>query len=150
MPSISKMGHTFLFEEGRWKAEGFFRDARGHTVLVRGETQVFHSEERWIMEGFMEIEGEVPRRIENRYIVEPFEDRDITFWSSENPDLGRLRGKFTVVGDSILSCFKDEDGGYSGMEYLRFVDGNTYINRGTLLKDEELLSSWSVTLGRVW
>ncbi len=149
MSSVSKMGHTFLFEEGRWKAEGFFRDARGHTVLVRGETRIFHSGDRWIMEGFMEIEDEVPRRIENRYVVEPFDGRDITPWMSENPALGTLRGTFTVVGDSILSCYGDVSGEYGGMEYLRFIDWDSYINRGALLKEGELVSSWSVTLRRV-
>ncbi|MGC9373175.1 MAG: hypothetical protein ACP5DY_07615 [Thermovirgaceae bacterium] len=149
MSSVSKMGHTFLFEEGRWKAEGFFRDARGHTVLATAETCILHSWDRWVMEGFIEIEGEVPRRIENRYLVEPFDGRDITSWTSENPALGTLRGTFTIVGDSILSCYSDASGEYGGMEYLRFIDGDSYINRGALLKEGELVSSWSVTLRRV-
>ena len=149
MPSVSKMGHTFLFEEGRWKAEGFFRDAEGLTVTVRGETRISHGENHWIMDGFMEIEGEVPRRIENRYVIEPFNGRDITSWSSENPALGTLVGTFTVVGDSILSHFTCDDVACTGMEYLRFIDGDVYINRGTLLREGNLVSSWSVTLRRV-
>lgn len=148
MFSVSKMGHTFLFEEGCWKAEGFFRDAEGYTVLVMGETRIVHGEHRWVMDGFMEIEGDVPRRIENRYVIEPFNGRDTARWSSENPALGPLRGTFTIVGDSILSGYSDEGGAYSGMEYLRLMDGDSYINRGALLGDGGLVSSWSVTLRR--
>jgi len=149
MPSVSKMGHTFLFEEGRWKGEGFFRDGEGLTVTVRGETRIIHGENHWMKEGFIEIEGAVPRRIENRYVIEPFNGRDITSWSSENPVLGTLRGTFTVVGDSILSHFTCDDGACTGMEYVRFIDWDVYINRGTLLRGGNLLSSWSVTLRRV-
>jgi hypothetical protein len=143
------MGHTFLFEEGCWKAEGFFRDAEGRTVTLSGETRVIHGEKHWIMEGFMEIEGEVPRRIENRYVIEPFNGGDITSWSSENPALGKLEGTFTVVGDSILSHFTGDDGACTGMEYLRFIGGEVYINRGALISAGDLVSSWSVTLRRV-
>jgi hypothetical protein len=147
MAPIPKMGHTFLFEEGSWKAEGFFRDAEGRTVTLSGETRVIHEEKHWIMEGFMEIEDEVPRRIENRYVIEPFNGGDITSWSSENPALGTLGGTFTVVGDSILSHFTN--GACTGMEYLRFIDRDVYINRGTLLREGNLVLSWSATLRRV-
>jgi hypothetical protein len=35
------------------------------------------------------------------------------------------------------------------MEYLRFIDRDVYINRGTLLREGNLVSSWSATLRRV-
>lgn len=69
--------------------------------------------------------------------------------SAHDPALGALRGTFPVVGDSILSHFTGGDGACTGMEYLRFIDGDVYINRGSLISRGDLVSSWSVTLRRV-
>lgn len=146
---IKKMGHRFLFEEGIWTASGFLRDGNGNTMLFSGKTVISHEEDHWINSGFMEIEGEAPVRIENNYLIEPFpRGSDSTTWKSDNSDLGTLVGTFAVVGDSILSAFRNLDGSIYGTEYLKNVDPDTYANRGVLLKKGVLISSWSATVTR--
>jgi hypothetical protein len=146
---IKKMGHRFLFEEGIWTSAGFFRDGEGNTTLFSGKNVIFHGADHWTNSGFMEIEGDTPVRIENHYVIEPFaRGSDSTTWKSENPDLGTLVGTFAVVGDSILSAFRNLDGSIYGTEYLKNVDPDTYANRGVLLKKGVLISSWSATVTR--
>ena len=88
-------------------------------------------------------------RVENIYEIVPFErGSDSTTWRSINPDLGTLVGTFAVVGDSILSAFRTEDGSFYGTEYLKNVDPDTYANRGVLLHKGKIVSSWSATVTR--
>ena len=146
---IKKMGHRFLFEEGVWIAAGFFRDGDGNTMHLTGRTEITHRDDVWINSGIMEIEGDTPLRVENIYRIVPFaRGSDSTTWKSENPDLGPLVGTFAVVGDSILSAFRNGDGSLYGTEYLKNVDPDTYANRGVLLKQGKLISSWSATITR--
>lgn len=146
---IKKMGHLFLFEEGVWIAAGFFRDGDGNTWHLSGRTEISHRDDCWINSGFIEIEGDTPVRVENIYEIVPFErGSDSTTWRSINPDLGTLVGTFAVVGDSILSAFRTEDGSFYGTEYLKNVDPDTYANRGVLLHKGKIVSSWSATVTR--
>ena len=147
---IRKMGHRFLFQEGTWRASGFYRDGDGNTVQLSGMTTIEHQGDLWINNGFMEIEGDTPVRVQNRYEIVPFErGSDSTTWRSENPSLGPLVGSFAVVGDSILSTFRSPDGLYYGTEYLKSSNPDTYSNRGVLMTRGRIISSWSVTLTRV-
>lgn len=146
---IRKMGHHFLFQEGSWNASGFYRDGEGNTVQLSGMTTIEHQDDLWVNEGFMEIEGDTPVRIRNRYEIIPFErGSDSTTWRSENPSLGPLAGSFAVVGDSILSAFRSPDGLYYGTEYLKSINPDTYANRGVLMTRGKIISSWSATLTR--
>lgn len=146
---IRKMGHHFLFQEGSWNASGFCRDGEGNTVQLSGMTTIEHQGDLWVNEGFMEIEGDTPVRIRNRYEIIPFErGSDSTTWRSENPSLGPLVGSFAVVGDSILSTFRSPDGLYYGTEYLKSINPDTYANRGVLMTRGKIISSWSATLTR--
>lgn len=147
---IRKMGHHFLFQEGSWNASGFYRDGEGNTVQLSGMTTIEHQDDLWVNEGFMEIEGDTPVRIRNRYEIIPFErGSDSTTWRSENPSLGPLVGSFAVVGDSILSTFRSPDGLYYGTEYLKSINPDTYANRGVLMTGGKIISSWSTTLTRM-
>lgn len=147
---IKKMGHRFLFEEAVWIAAGFFRDGDGNTWHLSGRTTIVHHDDRWINTGIMEIEGDTPMRIENIYKIVPFErGSDATTWRSENPDLGTLVGTYAVVGDSILSAFRTEEGSFYGTEYIKNVDPDTYANRGVLLHHGKIVSSWSTTITRL-
>ena len=147
---IKKMGHRFLFEEGTWIAAGFFRNGDGDTLHLYGRTEIIHKDDRWINHGIMEIEGDVPIRVENVYEIVPFErGSDATTWRSENSDLGTLVGTFAVVGDSILSAFRTLDGSFYGTEYLKNVDPDTYASRGVLLRKGKIVSSWSATITRL-
>lgn len=142
--------HTFLFSEATWIADGRFVLENGIEAAAHGRTVVRHGPGEWVNEGRVVLdlpEGELA--IENVYRIEPFEPEDgLTSWSADNPALGRLRGTFAVVDDTILSSYESEDGSARGIESLRRVDAETYRARGCMILDGELASSWSVRLRR--
>lgn len=142
--------HTFLFESGKWKAIGSYFDEDGYPVDVHGETVIRTGASSWILEGYMELELDKPLKIVNRYLIEPFDSsRDQTIWASENPALGRLKGTFTVVNDTIISLYQSENGKFSGTEMMLFIDEDHYQNWGVLYGEETKISSWEVMLERV-
>ena len=98
----------------------------------------------------MELAFDTPVKFTNRYSIEPIAlGKDFTFWSSTNPALGTLLGKFMIIGDTILSSYTSEDGQYSGSESLIFVDKKTYKNRGFVFHNKKKLSSWKVDLSKI-
>lgn len=147
---IEIVGHTFLFQPGEWKAEGTFVSRRGRPSPAFGRTMIVHRDTAWVSEGFMLIrsdEGE--DEIRNSYWIRPFtESEGFTTWRSENPALGSLEGSFSVVGDTILSIYRSEDGSVTGTESLRRVRRDRYQVRGALVGRIGRLSSWAVTLTR--
>lgn len=144
------MNHSYIFEEGNWKAIGIYFDQESNEIEVYGETTIRHLNDEWVLDGFMELKIESPIRFFNKYSIIPLPDnKDYTQWTSENPALGRLIGKFMIIGDTILSSYRSEDGIYSGAESLFRIDSNKYLNRGFAFKGEDKLSSWEVTLGRL-
>lgn len=144
------MKHTYIFEEGNWKASGLYYDHEANQVKVFGETTIKHRKDEWVLDGFMELKLETPIRFFNKYSILPMPiGKDYTKWTSENPALGKLIGKFMIVGDTILSVYISENGIYSGSESLFRIDENKYLNRGFAFNGENKLSSWEVTLERV-
>lgn len=145
------MGHTFLFEPGEWKAEGSFIGPEGRSSPAFGRTTIVHRDTAWVSEGFMLVRSdEREEEIRNSYWIRPFREAEgFTTWRSENPALGPLEGSFSVVGDTILSVYRSEDGDVTGTESLRRVRGDRYEVRGTLVGRGGRLSSWAVTLTRV-
>lgn len=119
-------------------------------MQASGKVEVSHEGDIWINEGYMELETDSPVRLRNRYEIVPFlPGSDTTTWTSSNPALGKLTGKFIIAGDSILSSYVSEDGKYEGTEFLKMIDSRTYANRGALLTSGKLVSIWSVTLNRI-
>ena len=143
------MNHTYIFEEGIWKASGKFYDENNNCTEVTGETEIKHKG-AWILDGYMELKLDDPIRFSNKYTIEPIgQGKDFTFWSSVNPILGTLLGKFMIIGDTILSSYESEDGQYSGTESLTILDSETYKNRGFAFHNTIKLSTWEVDLIRI-
>jgi len=144
------MKHTYILEEGHWKAKGLYYDDAGHAIEVYGETTIKHLADEWVLDGFMELKIENPVRFYNKYSIVPVPaQKDYTLWASENPALGKLLGKFMIVGDTILSSYISENGLYSGAESLLIIDDTKYLNRGFAFHGEKKLSSWEVTLEQI-
>lgn len=147
---MSTQRHTFLFEPALWEAEGTFSDAAGLTVPLAGETRVTHTDRGWRNEGRLRVLTTPPLVIANCYDIIPFvPGRDTTSWVSMNPVLGKLSGRFVLVGEMILSLFESERGEHKGMEVLVRQSNENYLGRGTLLARGGKVSSWSITLKRV-
>lgn len=144
------MKHSYILEEGIWKASGKYYDENQTCIGISGETKISHKEDTWILDGFMELSLDTPVRFTNRYSIDPIDStKDFTFWFSINPALGKLLGKFMIIGDTILSSYTSEDGQYSGSESLIFVESELYKNRGFALHNRNKLSSWEVDLNRI-
>lgn len=142
--------HTYLFEAGKWKAIGTYFDEKGLPVNVLGESTLELQQDIWILKGFMEIQLDEPVKVFNSYQIEPFaDDKDHTRWTSENPALGTLTGRFTVVNDTIISQYHTNDRKYSGTEILLFIDDDQYQSWGVVYEDERKMSSWEVMLERI-
>jgi len=103
--------HSYLFEEATWDAEGIFTDAAGNQVPIEGAATISHAADAWTLISTMLLQSEPPLEVENRYTVMPFKDERIeTSWISDNPELGHLEGRFTVIEDTLVSTFTNADG----------------------------------------
>ena len=134
-------------KEGTWRAEGEYRDASGRAAPVAGETTIRHEEKRWLFEGVLRVKGDRPALHHNRYEIEPFSPgARSTHWSSTNPAIGALRGRFVLSGDAILSFYSSPTGKYRGFECIQQRDSGSYSARGTLLEEDKVISTWALEL----
>ena len=141
--------HTFFVQEGSWTASGRFFDEQESEIPLVGSAGIAHEEARWINRSAMRLLTEPPVELTNEYQIEPLPAGSAsTRWSSFNPSLGRMSGTFTIIGDSILSTYRSEDGAYCGAECLLQDNVDTYRVWGVLFKDGEKLSSWEAVLKR--
>ena len=141
--------HTFLFDENIWIARGVYIDGQGKYHPVAGQSAITHQGEIWINDSCMHLEANEAVTFRNRYEIKPLgRDRELTIWRSENPDLGKMSGRFVIVDDSIMSIFSAADGVFQGTDYLRLIDDDLYWNRGCLLQGDKKVSSWAVELRR--
>jgi hypothetical protein len=140
------LAHTFLFNEGVWRAEGEFRDGSGTASAVGGETIVRHEPGKWLYEGVLRVKG-AQSEYRNRYEIQPFSPGALsTHWTSHNPTVGALRGRFVISGDSILSFYESPTGRYRGFECVQQRDATCYSARGALLEEDKVLSTWAIEL----
>jgi len=140
-------GHTFLFREGIWRAEGEFLDGTGSRSEVEGRAQVRHYPDRWVLESEMRTRAAKPIEQRSVYEIVPFPPGNIaTAWTSQNAALGTLRGRFLVVGDTILSVYESATGRYRGYESVLQREERRCAARGALFDGAKLLSAWAVEL----
>ena len=141
------IAHSFLFSEGTWRAEGEYCDAGGNRFATSGETTIRHEEALWRFEAVLRLRGDPARVTHNRYEIEPFSPgARSTHWSSSNPAIGALRGRFVLAGDAILSFYSSPTGRYRGFECLQQESETRYSARGALLDEDKLISSWALEL----
>ena len=141
--------HTFLFEPAHWLATGEFTGQAGDTNSVAGEAMIAHERKLWRNTSRMRVSGEAPVEYTNVYDIVPFPHGSAwTSWTSHNPSLGRLIGRFVLMQDTIMSVFESEDGAYHGAESMLRVTPDLYQCRGVLLRGGVLVSQWTVELTR--
>jgi hypothetical protein len=117
---------------------------------VVGETSIRHDTGRWTFEAVQRTRGDPARVHHNRYEIEPLaEGGRSTHWTSNNPAVGALRGRFVISGDAILSSYASPTGRYRGFECLQQRDERHYSARGTLLEEDKVISTWAVELERL-
>jgi hypothetical protein len=141
--------HTFLLEPAVWRAAGEFTGQAGDTNSVAGEATIAHERKLWRNTSRMRVQGEAAVEYTNVYEIVPFPHGSAwTCWTSHNPSLGRLIGRFVLMRDTIMSVFESEDGAYHGAESMLQVTPDCYQCRGALLRGGVLVSHWSVELTR--
>lgn len=83
----------------------------------------------------------------NRYEIEPFSAGALsTHWTSTNPTVGALRGRFVVCGDAILSFYGSPTGRYRGFECIKKKNDRAYGVNGALLDEDKVVSTWALEL----
>jgi hypothetical protein len=98
----------------------------------------------------LRLRGDPTRVTHNRYEIEPFSDgARSTHWSSSNPAIGSLRGRFVLAGDAILSFYSSPSGRYRGFECLQQKDERRYTARGSMLDEDKLISTWALELSLI-
>jgi len=78
------------------------------------------------------------------------------FWSADgagmavegSTEISHGQHCWMLVGSSILSLYRSEQGGYLGTEHLHQMTPDQYVADGVILMDDRRLSSWRVTLTR--
>lgn len=126
---------------------GEYCDASGLAAAVDGETVIRHEDKRWLFEGVLRVRGNRPALHHNRYDIEPFSPgARSTHWTSTNPAIGALRGRFVLAGDAILSSYASPTGRYRGFESITKKDAQRYSVRGALLDEDKVVSSWALEL----
>jgi hypothetical protein len=140
--------HTYLLQEGTWEATGKYWDESGHESQCWGRTTISHGG-TWTIDAFLTVQADEVETLRSRYHVTPLRgDAATTEYSSESPDLGTVRGKFTLVGDTILAVGRAQQRDLLIFEAVRWANDDRYESRGKLLSDGKLLSAWAVSLAR--
>ncbi len=95
----------------------------------------------------LRLRGDPTRVTHNRYEIEPFaEGGRSTHWTSSNPAVGALRGRFVLAGDAILSFYSSPTGRYRGFESLKQETERLYSARGAMLDEDKVISTWALEL----
>ena len=93
------------------------------------------------------MRGERPALQHNRYEIEPLASgARSTHWTSSNPALGTLRGRFVLAGDAILSFYANTTGRYRGFECIQQRDKGRYSVRGAMMEEDKIISTWALEL----
>jgi hypothetical protein len=95
----------------------------------------------------LRLRGDRPALQHNRYDIEPFAPgARSTHWTSSNPVLGTLRGRFVISGDAILSFYANATGRYRGFECIQQRDEKRYSVRGAVMEEDKVISTWALEL----
>lgn len=141
------MHHTFLLEPGDWLSSGMLWNENEEKVPIAGHANVEHREGKWLNHSTMRLLTEPPVEMKSEYEIKPVpENKSSTTWTAVNPALGTMEGTFVVIGESILSTYRSENGEYTGSEYFLKEDDTTYQVKGVLFKDAIKVSSWDAIL----
>ncbi len=144
------MNHSFLVEPGHWQARGTLFDAAGHGCPLAGNMDITHDGECWHNEAALSMPQEAPIDLSGTYDVVPLRTKQgATSWRSLNSRLGELQGHIAVVGEVMISGFSSADHQHSGASYLRQISRDRYHNRGYLISNGILASSWHIELLRI-
>ncbi len=143
------MQHTFLLTPGKWRAEGKYTDETDISSAAEGLITIEHAYSFWYYKSRIQLLERNEPEIKNDYKIQPWKQgSDFLNWSAEKTLMGRLKGKFLLIAETIISQFHSDEGEFVGSEVLLMQDDETYYNRGITFVGDHKLSAWSFTLKR--
>jgi hypothetical protein len=96
--------HTFLFEPGLKRAQGWYYPPQGDPAPLEGETRIVRQPGIWINEGRMRIQTDPPAEFGQRYEIHPFPPGGLeTLWPVD-PQTYQNRGA-AYRGQRLLSAW---------------------------------------------
>jgi hypothetical protein len=132
-----------------WSAAGTFWRGDGEPLEAVGRTEIAHRAECWLLSGTLKVLGAPSVEFVHAYWIEPPGPQGGSLrWTFENEMFGKLQGRFSVIGPSILSVYGCETSGYHGSEHLAQLDANNYRSCGMLLLKDRIMYSWEMLLKR--
>jgi hypothetical protein len=141
--TLEPESHTFLFEPAVWSGSGTLWRADGEPLQTHSRTQIVHHEDCWLLSGTLKVLGSPPTEFQQAYLIEPPRAPGESLkWTFDSAMFGKLVGRFTVIGSSILAAYRCESSGYYGSEHLGQLDRNNYRSSGMLLLHDTLVYSW--------
>jgi len=146
---MASMSHTFLFQPAVWTGSGTLWRADGEPLSTVSRTEIAHRPECWLLSGTLKVLGAPPTEFVHAYWIEPPAPGASSLkWTFESATLGKLKGRFAVIGRSILSVYGCEPSGYHGAEHLGQIDADNYRSAGVLLLQDAIIYSWEMRLKR--
>lgn len=134
----------FLSDEGVWKTESEFTDAKGVISRVDGESVITIEKGLIRNYSYAVVNGE---KVVNDYRIEPVNERYYRF-EAHNPALGTLAGSFRIDRDIIYSKYHIRGESLNGFE-LVVREGSVCRAYGTLYDGDELINSWVARMEKV-
>ncbi|GAP13753.1 hypothetical protein LARV_01508 [Longilinea arvoryzae] len=144
------LNHTFLLEEGVWKAAGEYFGEDNQKIRAQGWIRVHYQVDHWFVARNLTLEGTRNAELINHYYVQPglISLGGALLWTGHDPVLGEMRGHYGLLKDTILCQFYSIDERYHGNESLLQIDALHYKARGMLLDGWRKSSAWSLDLCR--
>lgn len=143
------LDHALFTHAAAWRAEGWYVEEHGALLSAGGAVRIDRDDAHWTVSSELRITlvDQPDMVFHNAYTFEPPapDDREV-YWTSANPFLGTMAGRFTAIADSILSLGFAEDGHHIVNETYMLTEDDTYEVRGALSRDGETIGSWAVTL----
>lgn len=142
-------GHTYMLEDGYWRAEGRYWDEHGLIFPFLGNSSITLIQGYTVLESRMQILAQPPIEIDYRYEIMPTSPIRATMtWTAHNTAFGYMSGLYTVVDRSILAQFKTDSGRFSGFEFFFKLNDETYESEGAIFEGRRRNAAWAVVLKR--
>ncbi len=121
----------------------------GRNIPLTAQTEITHESGVWRMNANMVLLDSSGTIFSCRYeISPPPSENGPASWSAFATPHGRLKGTFTVEGDTIMSSYASEDGEFTGAEGITRINENEYRMEGRQQTHGEITGSWTANLRR--
>lgn len=130
-----------LSESATWITDSEFIDRDGKVSEGEGQSEIKVDGDVITNRSHVIVGDEM---ILNDYVIVKKSGRDFDF-TSDNPSLGKQRGKFHLSGDTMFSKFIVEGTDMNGFEIITRDDKICYAE-GALYDNDEIINTWAAVM----